>query len=165
MTRVKRAERRLRATTYHEAGHAVAALALGRRVRSVTVVPDAGRLGACTFAKMPRRFQPDAKLGPRTRASLEDHITVSLAGEVAEHMYTGRHAWSGAADDMRQSLDRASYIAADDREVAALLEWLRLRARNLLATNWSRVELVATELEERGTLTGLEALAAFTSAV
>ena len=39
------------ATAYHEAGHAVAALALGRPVDHVSVLPDRERLGQCEFKK------------------------------------------------------------------------------------------------------------------
>ena len=46
----------LRATAYHEAGHAVMAMILGRAVQKVTIVPGqshlgAQRLGACHLQK------------------------------------------------------------------------------------------------------------------
>jgi ATP-dependent Zn protease len=40
-----------KATAYHEAGHAVVALALGRPVQRVSVLPDRVHLGQCEFRK------------------------------------------------------------------------------------------------------------------
>ena len=40
-----------KATAYHEAGHAVAALALERPVMKVSIRPDRERLGICAFGK------------------------------------------------------------------------------------------------------------------
>jgi hypothetical protein len=38
-------------TAYHEAGHAVMALALGRPVHRVSIQPNEDRLGQCDFGK------------------------------------------------------------------------------------------------------------------
>ncbi len=43
-------------TAYHEAGHAVVALALDRPVHRVSVLPNRERLGQCEFGKA--RFKP-----------------------------------------------------------------------------------------------------------
>ena len=45
-------------TAYHEAGHAVVALALGRPVQRVSVLPDRVHLGQCEFRK--GEFRPTA---------------------------------------------------------------------------------------------------------
>ena len=39
------------ATAYHEAGHAVVSLILGRPVHRVSVLPNRERLGQCEFRK------------------------------------------------------------------------------------------------------------------
>ena len=39
------------ATAYHEAGHAVVALILGRPVKRVSILPKHERLGTCEFGK------------------------------------------------------------------------------------------------------------------
>ncbi|GAA5510354.1 cell division protein FtsH [Novipirellula caenicola] len=85
------------ATAYHEAGHAVMALSLGRPIDKVTISPrrlqvEGGRLGACKIQK------------GRTKSSrdwLEDEVLILFAGMVAEAIITGEYCESGAAQDLR----------------------------------------------------------------
>ncbi len=79
-------------TAYHEAGHAVIALVLGRSVQRVSVVPKLDTLGRCEFQK------------GRTRPSedwLEREILISLAGLAAEARHSGQYAWEAAARDLQ----------------------------------------------------------------
>ena len=46
-------------TAYHEAGHAVIALALGRTIHKVSVLPNRERLGECRFGKGNARATDD----------------------------------------------------------------------------------------------------------
>jgi len=91
----------LLATAYHEAGHAVMAMVLGRNIQKVTIksgqIQTGGvRLGVC-------------ELGPgRSRSSqdvIEDEVMILLAGMVAESKFTGHYCERGAAQDLR-------YVAA-----------------------------------------------------
>src|SRR5260370_41531151 len=59
------------ATAYHEAGHAVMALALGRPVASVSILPDRRFLGMCEFGKAVFRPSEDW---------LEREMLIALAG-------------------------------------------------------------------------------------
>ncbi|WP_372717556.1 cell division protein FtsH [Novipirellula sp.] len=85
------------ATAYHEAGHAVMALSLGRPIDKVTISPrrlqvEGVRLGACKIQK------------GRTKSSrdwLEDEVLILFAGMVAEAIITGEYCESGAAQDLR----------------------------------------------------------------
>ena len=63
------------ATAYHEAGHAVMALALGRPVASVSIVPDQQYLGLCAFGKAVFRPSEDW---------IEREALIALAGLAAE---------------------------------------------------------------------------------
>ena len=68
-----------RATAYHEAGHAVMSLTVGRAIQKVTIargrLPAGGqRLGACEIKKA--RFKP-------SNDELEDDVLILLAGMVA----------------------------------------------------------------------------------
>ena len=47
------------ATAFHEAGHAVVALALDRPVLKVSILPGADLLGQCQFAKGVQRSKDD----------------------------------------------------------------------------------------------------------
>ena len=67
-------------TAYHEAGHAVVALALGRPVQNVSILPNREVLGICKFGK--------------ARTSFEDwlgEILIALGGIAAE-VATGNYA-------------------------------------------------------------------------
>jgi ATP-dependent Zn protease len=79
------------ATAYHEAGHAVVAMILGRPVESVSVLPNRQFLGMCRFHK--GVFRP-------SKDWLEQEILISLGGLASEAMHSGEYAWDGAARDL-----------------------------------------------------------------
>src|SRR6478752_7313930 len=80
------------ATAYHEAGHAVVALALGRPVHRVSVLPNRDRLGQCEFRK--GVFRPSEDW-------VEREILIALAGMAAEAQHTGTYGWDEAERDLR----------------------------------------------------------------
>ncbi len=141
------------ATAYHEAGHAVVALALGRPVHRVTVRPNADRLGQCEFKK--GRHQP-------TDDGLEDEILISLAGMAAEARATGIYERGGAVRDLRFArslmLQRASERGLDRYERRMLA-----KVENLLADDghWRAVEAIAAELVAKETISGRQAVHLF----
>jgi hypothetical protein len=117
------------ATAYHEAGHCVAAHALGHQVISVS---------ADGVYEQYRR-NPNATL---TRA------VIALCGPMAEHRYRPitkqqrAELWQGA-----WKLDRDKVICADDGERVDRL------AKRIVRDNWGKIELVAQVLLMRGSLT------------
>ena len=146
----------LRATAFHEAGHAVVALALGRPVHRVSVRPSMDRLGQCEFKK--GRQKP-------TDDWLEDEVLISLAGMAAEARATGVYERGGAARDLRFArslmLQRASERTLDrvERRMLAKVE-------NLLGDpgHWLAVERVAADLLAKGTISGRQAVHLFEQA-
>src|SRR5688500_6759282 len=79
------------ATAYHEAGHAVVALLLGRPVHRVSVLPDRERLGVCEFRNPVFRPSEDW---------VEREALISLAGLAAEARHTGSYGWEEASRDL-----------------------------------------------------------------
>ena len=134
------------AVAYHEAGHAVAALALGRPVQHVSVVADRQNLGKCEFDK--GVFRPSEDW-------VEREILISLAGLAAEARYTGRYAWGGAARDL-QFVRRLAGERAGERRAERLERRLLAKVEHLLAQegHWRAVELIAAELRRRGEISG-----------
>jgi ATP-dependent Zn protease len=134
------------ATAYHEAGHAVVALALNRPVHRVTILPDSDSLGTCEFGKSVFRPSEDW---------LEREILISLGGIAAEARLTGEHAWESAARD-RQYVHRLCVQRAGERRAERLLRRLLARAEHLLSQprHWRAVELIAAELMQCGTISG-----------
>ncbi len=92
------------ATAYHEAGHAVVALVLGRHVERVTVEPDARHAGLCEFRKGAARPSEDW---------LEREMLIALGGIAAEACHTGNYAWDGAARDEQYVQQLAVQRAGD----------------------------------------------------
>lgn len=102
-TRAERAAYRRRCTAYHEAGHAVAVLAVtgGRRFRYVTIVADPKdeSCGHCAFTRWPRTMDPDTTPLERLEPILRKEILVMLSGGAAEAQFRGRRDYVSAVDD------------------------------------------------------------------
>jgi ATP-dependent Zn protease len=126
------------ATAYHEAGHAVVALILGRPVQCVSILPDREHLGTCEFGKGVYRPSEDW---------LEREILIALGGIAAEARFTGIYAWDAAARD-QQYVQRLAEQRAGERRAERLQRRLLAKAEHLLADEgcWKAVELIAAEL-------------------
>ena len=134
------------ATAYHEAGHAVVALALGRPVDQVSILPDRERLGVCKFRK--GAFRPSEDW-------VEREMLISLGGIAAEARFTGDYAWDGAGRD-QQYVEKLAIQRAGERRAERLQRRLLAKVEHLLAQEdlWRAVELVAAELLRLGTISG-----------
>lgn len=153
--------KRMERVAYHEAGHAVASVLLGVGLRSVTIVPDAGRgtLGLCQGTPPGRGFRPDAAVDGRTMRRLQDQVMVLLAGGIAEYEFTRRHNHRGCDHDYRVAADLAGYACGGGKELEFFLGWLGERVRGLLRNraHWPAVEALAAALMERRTIGGADA--------
>jgi ATP-dependent Zn protease len=138
------------ATAYHEAGHAVAALALDRPVRKVSIRPDRDRLGICSFGKA--LFRPSEDW-------LEREVLIALAGLAAEARHTGSYDRVGAARDLRYARELALQRAGNERQAERLERRLLAKAENLLdrEANWRAVQQMAAELVRAGEISGRQA--------
>src|SRR5437763_11314661 len=136
-----------RATAYHEAGHAVMALALGRPVACVSVRARRQFLGTCAFGKAVFRPSEDW---------LEREMLIALAGLAAEARYSGDYAWDGAVRDRDYAEDLARQRGGSVRKAQRLLRRMLSKAEHLLAQeeNWRTVERIAAELLRVGEISG-----------
>ncbi|MBY0522639.1 MAG: hypothetical protein K2R98_04550 [Gemmataceae bacterium] len=134
------------ATAYHEAGHAVVALALGRPVHEVSVLPRREHLGITEYRK--GVFRP-------TEDWLEREILIALGGIAAEARYTGDYAWDMAGRDM-QYVRSMTVQRAGARQAERLERRMLAKVEHLLAQegHWRAVELIVAELLRRGTISG-----------
>jgi ATP-dependent Zn protease len=143
---------RLTATAYHEAGHAIMALSLGRPIQKVTISPAQlqpghSRLGACELQK------------GRLKGSknwLADDVLILFAGMVAESHFTGQYCRKGAAQDLRYVKRLLATRARTERQLERLERRLLSKTKYLLATNANTraVELIAQELLAKETISG-----------
>jgi ATP-dependent Zn protease len=134
------------ATAYHEAGHAVVALALDRPVHRVSVLPNRERLGQCEFGKSVFRPSEDW---------IEREILISLAGMAAEARHTGTYGWVEAERDLRY-VRRLVLQRAGERQAERYERRMLAKVENLLADDghWRAVELIAAELLKHGVISG-----------
>jgi hypothetical protein len=152
-----RAARRLEATAYHEAGHAVVTVALGRAVRRVSIIrrADDNSLGRSRGYPLGGGFQPDVSRSRRSRKTIEERVIIKCAGFHAESRFTGRRNHAGAAYDRQEAKEFLSLLA-EDEELKKYLAWLDVRSKNLVGSQliWRAIEYVARELLERKEITG-----------
>jgi Peptidase family M41 len=133
-------------TAYHEAGHAVVALALGRPIHQVSILPNRGHLGICEFGK--GVFRPSEDW-------LEREILIALGGIAAEARFTGDYSWDGAGLDF-QYVRKLTVQRAGERRAERLERRLLSKVEHLLAQegHWRAVELIAAELLRCGEISG-----------
>lgn len=134
--------RRLAVVAHHEAGHAVAAIRLGRAVASLTTIPDymvAEPYDGCIFLA-----SVGGRSGGLARSFAVANIIVSLAGPAAQRRFRPR---SGVADSARgdhDDCDRlAGVISCDMASENALRRHCAIEARALVKANWAAVKAVA----------------------
>ncbi len=141
------------ATAYHEAGHAVLALLLGRPVQQVSIVPRREHLGRCDFRKA--IFRPSEDW-------LEREILIALGGVAAEARQTGNYDWNSAHRDLRFAQDLAVQRAGE-RQAERYLRRSLAKAEHLLSreAHWRAVELIAADLISRGAISGRTAQSLF----
>jgi hypothetical protein len=134
-------------TAFHEAGHAVAALVLGRPVAWVSIQPDRKYLGVCAFDKGVFR---------RSEDWVEREGVIALAGVAAEAGFTGELDWAGAAHDRDYALRLARGRNGDDRKAERLVKRWLSKADHLLGRGdaWEAVERIAQELVRKDEISG-----------
>lgn len=140
------------ATAWHEAGHAVMALALGRPIRKISIVPSrrAGgerQLGSCRIDR--GRFRPSGDW-------LEDEVLILLAGMVAESLVTRQYCRLGAGEDLRQARQLLGQRAGSGRQIERLEQRMLDKAEHLLSdpARVRAIQLIAEELQEKETISG-----------
>jgi ATP-dependent Zn protease len=134
-------------TACHEAGHAVVALALGRAVQRVSILPYETRLGACEIRKGAVKPSDD---------DLETAILIFLGGLAAEARLTGRYGWAGASQDLREVHAMCLARAGNDKRAEKLIRRMISKAEHVLEQPgmWLATQRIAAELLIRTTISG-----------
>ena len=134
------------ATAYHEAGHAVVALAHDRPVHRVSVLPNQDLLGKCEFRKGVQRPSDDW---------VEAEILIALAGMAAEARHTGTYDRAAAGRDLKYARKLMLYRASE-RSLDRYERRMLAKVENLLGDDalWRAVERIAAELLKLGVISG-----------
>lgn len=122
----------LRGAGYHEAGHAVAALALGLRVARVEIVHE-DYSGAA-----------DVHVADVARLPLVDQITIYSAGMIANQMFEAPNHELAASQDLRRIEELISDM--DEAEGEVLQDDGEQRACDLLKAHADSVHDIAAQL-------------------
>lgn len=135
------------ATAFHEAGHAIIAVLLGRPVEKVSVVRNSLRLGVCQMSK---------RKGAPIQDEIETQALIQFAGLVSEAKWTGKFNWGGAQQDLIQIRQLARYRGASEKQVERLQRRWMDKTDYMLSDDqtWGLVEKLARELVERKTVSG-----------
>ncbi|MFO0935257.1 MAG: M50 family metallopeptidase [Gemmataceae bacterium] len=133
-------------TCYHEAGHAVMALVMGRSIQKVSAVPNSLRLGAVEFKKGPAKGVDDW---------IEAEILIALAGPLAEAKFMGQFDVHGAGRDLRV-VRKYAEDRVGPRQVDRYERRMLTKTDYLLNDDdtWAAVELIANELFAKGMISG-----------
>jgi ATP-dependent Zn protease len=135
---------------FHEAGHAVAAYVLRRRINLVTIVGGDGHNGRVSLTE----------LAPRHLKRRERDVVIGLAGVPAERrLLGGKHDPRGFENDRLGVLKTLRDTAMRRGEDPELLLESRVQAalkeaKSIVNEHWPAVESLADELLRRRTLSG-----------
>lgn len=153
-----RPSKKLTATAYHEAGHAIVHVRLGLPLKAATIVlnPEHETLGSATSGAKPKTVEPEWDTSKRTVTWLEKHIIAFLAGPAAEMRFTGRANHVGASRDYHDAVRYASFIHSDREALSAYLRLQGIIAKLYVTSPrwWPAIEAVAAALLKRRTLSG-----------
>lgn len=134
-------------TAYHEAGHAVIALSLGRIVKEVSILPGGKRLGYCEMQK---------GTGRKLKDTLETDVLILLAGLAAEAKISGQYALGGASQDLQMAERLVLMRAGNARQAGRLLERMLDKVEHLMMepATWNAIDSIAQELLKSRSLSG-----------
>jgi hypothetical protein len=151
----------LKATAYHEAGHAAIAWIAGRPLRNVTIVPVEGVSGSCSWARR-RGFHPEWDGSARLQRTCEIEIQALLAGHFAEVKYRKAQGMSTATSvsweaDRRHAETLASYMNGSPAQMEAYLHWLLITAQQQVELQWRAIRALAIQLSKLRAISGRDA--------
>lgn len=140
------------ATAYHEAGHAVMAVSLGRTIQKATIVAAKLQTGGTRLGAV-KMQQGHSK---PSQDWLEDEVLILFAGMVAESQFTGSYCQRGAASDLR-AIDRLLETRAKtERQMEKLHRRLLDKTEYMLGddVHEKAIKSVADQLLEQQTIKG-----------
>lgn len=139
-------------TAYHEAGHAVMAVLLGRNVEKVSIekkhLKTGGfRLGACKMDKGRRKPSNDP---------LEDEVLILFAGMIGESFLTEKYCHLSAQEDLINIERILGSRAKNEKDLGRHVKRSLRKAEHLLHDELATkmVQLIALELVEKNSLSG-----------
>ena len=150
---------RLRATAYHEAGHAVAAWHQRIRINSLSIAEDDISKGRLSHEYHFTGIRPDLDMSPRAQRRIENMAMVCFAGPHAQRKAFPR-SWRNhhGRSDFHQATDLLSYVDPDPETLEIYVKLVDARAQKFVAgpSVWMLIDRLANDLLERRKMTGRE---------
>lgn len=142
----------MKATAYHEAGHAVMAVSLGRSIHKATIVSAKLQTGGVRLGAV----KMDQGRSKASQDWLEDEVLILFAGMVAEAHFTGSYCPKGAASDLRAIESLLSTRANTERQFEKLHRRLLDKTEYILSdeVHEKAIASVAEQLLEHETIKG-----------
>lgn len=143
----------LRASAYHEAGHAVAAVFFSLPVYSATILPDKGDDVRHQNPMLGGVLEHVHNVTAKRRDLKERLAIVALAGPRAQkqHNVHGYRCYHGAAD-YDNATKLAMRVAQGSEGATLLLKYWQWSTDGLVRARWPEIAAVAAALLEHGTL-------------
>ena len=157
-TKAERERRLLEQVAYHEAGHAVACVRLGRAFRYATIVPKEDSLGHVLYTSFGASFRPGIDVSSKTERIIDRQVLIALAGMAADRRFVGRRNWRGARSDLDHATEFGSFLHGDDEVLSKYVEYKLAQADSMMRAPivWVQVEAVAAALLDRQHLAAVE---------
>lgn len=152
---MKRISKELRATAYHEAGHAVASYLLRIGLKGASIIPDEDSEGRVRNYPQPALARADYGRSAPMRDRIERLVKVLLAGEITERFISGKKRIT-IHQDHENAVSYLELLVSGDDELSAYLDLLSIQTKKMFAPPgiWLCVEVVADALIEHRTLSG-----------
>jgi len=138
---------------YHEAAHAVMAIALRWEINQVTIIAEGDTLGNCGIKDFELYFDGN-RWTEEVKASARQAILYDLAGIAAELRIKG-DCDELCADDWERAYIKAKHLSRNGDAQTYLDDALE-RSKKLVNNYWRPIAAVARKLLEHKTLTGEE---------
>ncbi len=146
----------LRATAFHEAGHAVACIYERVQLSTVSIAPTEDSFGHVGHRNILHGCNIEWEDKPSHRLRMERLVRISLAGPAAQHRFRARGYWHyhGKAD-LKSAFELVQFFVGNEEEGSAYLRLLEIQTRNFLNRPgvWDEITALATALLEETTLT------------
>jgi hypothetical protein len=148
----------LERVAFHEAGHAVVAHLLRRKLTRVSIVPSEEFLGFVGTGPLGTSFDPELDMNGRARRVIEREAQIFLAGNAAESVLVGHQVRHGMHHDFEQVVQYLSYVTGTPEEGSAYADWLWVRTRNMvkMPANWNLITALSGRLLDRREMQGRE---------
>jgi hypothetical protein len=151
-------EREMRATAYHEAGHATIAVWFGLQLASVELTPDHPIHSGFCLEKVDDPYAMSLAVELGDEEVILPQIKILLAGRAAQLKGGFDDVNGGDSHDIETALKVATRMVGCPCKAEELLDCLRTDTRKLLDVPvvWAGVETLASNLLRMGTIIGEE---------